>query len=39
MLAQKALAGEAIEFDNPDEREVYMDVTLVTPENVADYVK
>lgn len=38
-LAQKALAGEAIEFDNPDEREVYMDVTLVTPENVADYVK
>jgi ribose transport system substrate-binding protein len=38
-LAEMVLAGEALSFDTPDEREVYMDVTLVTPENVADFAK
>ena len=33
------IAGVPIEFDDPDEREVYMDVTLETPENVADFAQ
>lgn len=36
-LAAQAIDGEELPFDNADEREVYQDVTLVTPENVADY--
>jgi ribose transport system substrate-binding protein len=38
-LAQQALDGEAITFDNPDEREVFSPVTLITPDNVGDFVK
>jgi len=36
-LAADALDGTPLPFDNADEREVYMGVTLVTPENVADF--
>ena len=37
-LAADAVEGEELEFDNPEEREVYQDVTLITPENVAEFV-
>jgi ribose transport system substrate-binding protein len=38
-LAEQILNGQTPEFDNPDEREVYMPVTLVTAENVADFAE
>ena len=38
-LAEQILAGKTPQFDQVAEREVYMDVKLVTIENVADYVK
>lgn len=38
-LAAQALAGEEIDYDNPDEREVYQTVTLVTKDNVADFLE
>lgn len=37
-LAANAVNGTELPFDNADEREVYQDVTLVTPDNVADFV-
>lgn len=37
-LAADAVDGNDIEFDNADEREVYQDVTLVTADNIADFV-
>lgn len=36
-LADQLIRGEELEFDNPDEREVYAEVELVTPENVEDF--
>ena len=36
-LAAQAVDGDELPFDNADEREVYQGVTLVTPDNVADY--
>jgi ribose transport system substrate-binding protein len=38
-LAKDVLDGKTIEFGNADEREVYNPVTLVTPDNVADFIK
>lgn len=38
-LATQALNGEEIDFDNPDEREVFQPITLISSENVADFVK
>lgn len=37
-LAAKILDGEEIEFGNAEEREVYQPVTLISKENVADYL-
>jgi ribose transport system substrate-binding protein len=37
-LAKDVLDGKDIEFGNADEREVYNPVTLVTPDNVADFL-
>lgn len=36
-LAADAIDGTDLPFDNAEEREVYQGVTLVTPENVADF--
>ncbi len=36
-LAADAVDGSDLPFDNADDREVYQDVTLVTPDNVADF--
>lgn len=36
-IADTLLAGEEPEFDNPEDREVFQPVELVTPENVADF--
>ena len=38
-LAEQILNGQTPEFGNAEEREVYMPVTLVTAENVADFAK
>lgn len=38
-LATQALDGEDIDFDNPEDREVFQPITLITAENVADYLK
>ncbi|WP_134741767.1 substrate-binding domain-containing protein [Nocardioides sp. 503] len=35
-LAATAVEGGDLPFDNAEDREVYQDVTLITPENVAD---
>lgn len=35
-LAATAVEGGDLPFDNAEEREVYQDVTLITPDNVAD---
>ncbi len=37
-LAADAVDGKDLPFDNADDREVYEGVTLVTPDNVADYL-
>ena len=37
-LAAKVLNGETIEFGNVENREVYEDVTLITKDNVADFL-
>ena len=39
VVADQYLAGQTPEFGNAEEREVYMPVTLVTAENVADFAK
>lgn len=36
-LAKDAIDGTDLPYDNADDREVYQDVTLVTPDNVADF--
>jgi ribose transport system substrate-binding protein len=36
-LASDAIDGTDLPFDNAEDREVYQGVTLVTPENVADF--
>lgn len=38
-LAQQILAGETPAFDNPELREVYEPIQLVTIDNVADYAQ
>ena len=38
-LAEQVLSGETPDFANVEEREVYMPVTLVTAENVADFAQ
>lgn len=37
-LARRVLAGEEIDFDDPDDREVLQPVTLITPANVEDFL-
>ncbi len=32
-LATQLMAGEALEYDNADEREIFVPVNLITPEN------
>ena len=36
-LAEQVLNGETPDFANVEDREVYMPVTLVTADNVADF--
>ncbi|MBD8079866.1 substrate-binding domain-containing protein [Cellulosimicrobium arenosum] len=38
-LADQAVSGEEIDYDNAEEREVYQPVTLVDADNVADYLQ
>jgi hypothetical protein len=33
-LATKLLMGESLSYDNDDEREIYVPVNLITPDNV-----
>lgn len=38
-LAGQAIDGEEIDFDNPEDREVFQPITLISAENVADFLK
>jgi ABC-type sugar transport system substrate-binding protein len=33
-LATQLMAGESLTYDNADEREIFVPVNLITPENV-----